>query len=172
LDSESQKYVSGLIISSTQEIVESTVVPYVIEPSVGIDRMIFAIANNLLRKRECDKNRILFNLPIYFSPFHIGIYALSRNNELINFIKEQYQLVVISSSYKVFFDFSGTSIGKRYVRADEIGIPFVITVDFESLKDNTVTIRCAKDGSQVRYPIHDLYHELPRILGYVKNNIL
>jgi glycyl-tRNA synthetase len=171
LDYESQKYVGGLIISSTQEIVESTVIPYVIEPSVGIDRMIFAIANNLLRKRECDKNRILFNLSTPFAPFHIGIYALSRNDELINFIKKQDQLVMISASYKVFFDFSRTSIGKRYVRADEIGIPFVITVDFESLKDHTVTIRSAKDGSQVRYSIYDLHCELPRIFGYVKNNI-
>lgn len=157
LDEILQKYKEALVITETQEIVKSKIIPYVIEPSVGIDRMIFAIANNLLKRRENDHDRIVFNLKPNLAPYDVGLFVLSNDERLITISKT---IQILLPNFKVYTDYSGTSIGKRYVRADEIGVPFVITVDFDSIVDNAVTIRRASDGYQHRYSIAKISDQL------------
>lgn len=152
-----QKYKGALVITETQEIVRSKVIPYVIEPSVGIDRIIFAMANNLLKRRDNDHDRIVFNLKPSLSPYDVGLFVLSNDERLVTIAHKIQDLL---RDYKVYTDFSGTSIGKRYVRSDQIGIPFVITVDFDSITDEAVTIRRISDGYQYRYMINGIENQL------------
>lgn len=152
------KYKDHLIISEVQELIKSTVIPYVIEPSIGIDRMIFAIANTNLKRRDGDKDRIVFGLPKTLAPFDVAIFVLSNDENLIKFAHQS--LTNVKTNFNVYYDFSGTSIGKRYVRADQIGIPYVITVDFDSLKDNGVTLRRASDGYQQRHNVENISSQL------------
>jgi glycyl-tRNA synthetase len=165
LDELLKKYKEALLITETQELVRSKVIPYVIEPSVGIDRMIFAIANNLLKKREQDNDRIVFNLKPSLAPYDVGIFVLSNDERLIK-ISHQLQNV-LGQHFKIYTDFSGTSIGKRYVRADQIGVPFIITIDFDTISDNAVTIRVTKDGYQHRYSIEGIKEELLYLMNSV-----
>lgn len=161
LDETLQVYKSALMITETQELVKSKVIPYVIEPSVGIDRMIFAIANNLLKRRENDPDRIVFNLKPQFSPYDVGLFVLSNDERLVNIA---HNLQYILNNYKVYTDFSGTSIGKRYVRADQIGVPFIVTIDFDTIVDNAVTIRRISDGFQQRYSIGGVRNQLDYLM--------
>jgi len=143
--------------------VPSTVIPYVIEPSIGIDRMLFAIANNLLKGRACDKNRILFNVPLCIAPFNVAIYALSNNDDLVNYVKTK--LTFLDKLFSTYYDFSSVSIGKKYTRSDAIGIGLTITVDFDTLKDDSVTLRSSLTGLQDRFNITDLKSKIEIMLN-------
>lgn len=134
--------------------IPSSVVPYVIEPSIGIDRIIFALANNLLKGRTCDKNRVLFNLPLCIAPYNVAIYALSNNDELVSYVKTK--LTFLDDIFSTYYDFSSVSIGKKYTRSDAIGIGLTITIDFDTLNDDTVTLRSSLTGLQNRYKLDEL----------------
>ena len=140
-----------IIISETTEIINSNVIPYVIEPSVGIDRIIFAMANNLLKKRSGDLNRIVFKLPIELNLYDFALFVLSNNEELISYVKTK--LNFLNDKFKIYYDWSSVSIGKKYVRSDNIGIMFAITVDFDTLNNDTITLRNINDGEQQRIHI-------------------
>lgn len=150
-------YKQALMINETREIIKSKVVPYVIEPSVGIDRMIFAMANNLLKRREKDPDRIVFHLKPSLALYDVGLFVLSNDTRLVTIA---HNLQNMLHDYKIYTDYSGTSIGKRYVRADQIGIPFVLTIDFDSIIDCGVTIRRINDGFQQRYTINGIKDQL------------
>jgi len=162
-----KKYEESYSIIEKEKIVKSKIIPYVIEPSIGIDRIIFAIANNSLKKRENDNNRILFNLHPEFSPYHVGLFVISNNKELLNVSTEL--ISMLKQNFNVYTDFSGTSIGKRYVRADAIGVPFVITIDFDTLTDEAVTIRMATDGYQQRCLISGVVKQLKHLMSFKKS---
>jgi glycyl-tRNA synthetase len=113
------------------------------------------------KKRKNDHNRIVFNLKPSLSPFDVGVFILSNDEKLLEVAK---YVQLLLSNFKVYTDFSGTSIGKRYVRADEIGVPFIITIDFDSLNDMSVTFRRSINGSQCRYQINDIVKNLSHLL--------
>ena len=156
-----EKFENNVTISQYTEHVESTVIPNVIEPSMGIDRIIFALANNLLKKRQTDNNRILFNLPLQFVPYEIAVYGISNKGVFEDYVKND--LFFLNNHFSVYYDFSGTSIGKRYVRSDEIGVQLTITVDPQTLNDNTVTIRHSSDGHQDRVHKDNLIETINKI---------
>jgi glycyl-tRNA synthetase len=84
---------------------------------------------------------------------------LSNNEELLTILHDFME--TIKNDYpnlKVFTDMSSTSIGKRYTRADEIGIQYSLTIDFDTIKDNTVTVRNSKDMKQIRMSFRDALH--------------
>lgn len=156
------KFENHILITEVTENVESLIIPNVIEPSMGIDRIIFGLANNLLKKRQSDNNKILFKLPFKFAPYELAIYAISNKGVFEDYIKQQ--LLFLNDYFSIYYDFSGTSIGKRYVRSDEIGIQLAITVDFQTLQDDTVTIRYSLDGHQDRMHKNNLIEEINKIL--------
>ncbi len=124
--------------------------PHVLELSFGVDRNIWALLD-LFYKEE--KERTLFQFPQIIAPIDAAVFPLMNKEkipELSRFIfKELYK------SFNVFYDESG-SIGRRYRRQDEVGTNFGITVDFDSLKDNTVTLRERDSMKQIRVKIEDL----------------
>ena len=132
-------------------------VPFVIEPSAGVDRAILAILNEAyhLEKIE-DKERVVLKLKPHLSPIKAAIIPLKKNDEKIvakaKEIKNKLQSLGLG---RVLFENSG-NIGKNYRRHDEIGTPICITIDFETLEEETVTVRDRDTMSQKRVSINDL----------------
>ena len=140
-------------------------IPYVIEPSAGVDRGVLALLNEAYReeKLENDNTRIVLALKPHLSPIKAAVIPLKRNNEeLVNRarnIKKDLQSLGLG---RVILENSG-NIGKGYRRHDEIGTPICITVDFETLEDETVTIRNRDTMQQKRVSIKELTVEYQKI---------
>lgn len=134
-------------------------IPYVIEPSVGVDRLFFAILCNSYNQEtlENGESRTVLKLHPDIAPFRVAVLPLSK--KLSSFALKVYDN--LSKKYFVDFDESG-SIGKRYRRQDEIGTPFVVTVDFDSLNDNQVTVRYRDSMKQTRVPLDSLENVLTK----------
>ena len=134
-------------------------IPYVIEPSVGVDRLFFAILCNSYNQEtlENGETRTVLKLHPNVAPFKVAVLPLSK--KLSSFALEVYDN--LSKEYFVDFDESG-SIGKRYRRQDEIGTPYVVTIDFESLNDDQVTIRYRDSMKQIRVPLSSLKNVLEK----------
>jgi len=129
-------------------------VPFVIEPSVGVDRLFLAVLVNAYTEEEVDgEQRVVLKIDKKIAPVKYAVLPLVKNKpELVAKAKEIYQQLVDADVGVVEYDESGT-IGKRYRRQDEIGTPKCITVDFDTLEDDTVTIRDRDTMEQQRINI-------------------
>ncbi len=126
--------------------------PHVIEPSIGIDRVFYTLICHNLHLRP-DGSRPYLLLTKDTRPYDFALLQLSNNPDLICKFNSYLERL---SKYNIFTDLSSTSIGKRYTRADELGIGYSVTIDFDTLLDDTVTIRNILDMSQVRIHIDSL----------------
>ena len=141
------------------------VVPYVIEPSAGVDRGFLAILNEAYKVESLDNNkeRIVLELKPHLAPIKIAVIPLKRNEESIVemsiALKKELQLAIEG---RVILENTG-NIGKNYRKHDEIGTPACITVDFQSLDDNTVTIRDRDTMDQKRV-------DFKEVSNYLKDN--
>ncbi|OGM90246.1 glycine--tRNA ligase [Candidatus Wolfebacteria bacterium RBG_13_41_7] len=129
--------------------------PHVIEPTFGLDRSVLV---TLLEAYYEDEDRIVLKLPAKLAPYKAAVSPLLANKpELVEKAKEIYDN--LRKDFMVAWDDRG-NIGKRYYSQDEIGTPFCITVDFDSLKDDSVTIRARDTAKQERIKIKDLASRL------------
>tara|TARA_Y100000748_G_scaffold100235_1_gene83431 strand:- start:74 stop:1420 length:1347 start_codon:yes stop_codon:yes gene_type:complete len=134
------------------------VVPFVIEPSAGVERGFLAILNEAYTIEELDdgKTRTVLKLQPHLSPIKAAVIPLKKNNEeLVNTAKKIKNDLQNIGLGRIFLENTG-NIGKGYRRHDEIGTPVCITVDFESLDDNAVTIRDRDTMSQTRLNVNKL----------------
>ncbi|XP_071811964.1 glycine--tRNA ligase-like [Apostichopus japonicus] len=130
--------------------------PSVIEPSFGLGRIMYSLLEHNFRVREGDEQRTYFTLPQAIAPYKCSVLPLSNNKEFDPFVK---QLVRAFSDEGVSHtvDSSSVSIGRRYARTDEIGIPYGITVDFDTIKEpHTATLRERDSLEQIRAPLTEL----------------
>jgi len=132
--------------------------PYVIEPSAGVDRSALAFLLDAYDE-ELDKEglRVLLRLHPDLAPIKVAVLPLSRNETLIPMAKDVY--ADLRKGFMAQYD-DAQSIGRRYRRQDEIGTPFCITIDFQSLEDNQVTIRERDSMKQIRVPVAELKRTL------------
>jgi len=133
-------------------------IPYVIEPSAGVDRGILALLNEAYKEESIDKDnkRILLSLKPHLSPIKAAVIPLKKNNEeLVNLSKKIKSNLQKLGLGRVVLENSG-NIGKNYRRHDEIGTPICLTVDFETLEDNSVTVRDRDTMKQERVSIDSL----------------
>ena len=129
-------------------------VPYVIEPSAGVDRSVLAFIIDAYEEEEVEKEkRTVLHFHRSLAPIKVAVLPLSRNEKLTPLAKEVFKQ--LCSSFVTDYDDS-QSIGRRYRRQDEIGTPFCVTVDFDSLEDKQVTIRDRDSLAQIRVPIEGL----------------
>ena len=143
------------------DITKETYVPYCIEPSVGVDRLLLAILIDAFEEQELEEEtRNILHLHPILAPYKVAILPLSK--KLSPNTKEIYHM--LAKEFMVTYDETG-SIGKRYRRQDEIGTPFCITYDFESSIDNKVTIRDRDSMEQQRIDIDE-------IVPYLKEKIV
>ena len=128
---------------------DEKVLPHVFEISMGIDRSLYTILEHSLKNDE-EHERMVLSLKPYLSPIHVGILSLVKKDGLKEKTDEIF--LNIKRKFDAFLDHSG-AIGRRYRRLDEIGAPFAITVDHQTLEDNTVTIRKRDSMEQSRVDI-------------------
>jgi len=128
------------------------VIPYVIEPSFGIERTIAGILINCFVE---DKERgwNWFKFPAKIAPYTAALFPLVNKDNLPKKAVEVYQM--LNKDFDIFYDDKG-SIGKRYARSDEVGTPFAITIDYQTMEDDTVTVRNRDSKKQIRLNISDL----------------
>ncbi|MCS7200998.1 MAG: glycine--tRNA ligase [Patescibacteria group bacterium] len=140
------------------------IIPYVIEPSVGIERLLLAV---LLEFYDEDKiegeTRKIFRFPPSLAPFKVAVFPLLNNRpELVSKARKVYSLV--KKNFQAFYDENG-SIGRRYRRQDEIGTPFCLTIDFQTLEDETITIRNRDTTKQERIKITNINSRIRKLIN-------
>ena len=138
-------------------------IPYVIEPSVGVDILLLAMLCNSYELQDLGEgdSRVVLHLHPSIAPFKLAILPLSKKlNEKSNEIYD-----MLSKKFNCDYDESG-SIGKRYRREDEIGTPYCVTVDFDTLNDNKVTIRDRDTMEQIRISIDEIENYIEEKLEF------
>jgi len=129
-------------------------IPYIIEPSAGVERSFLAFIIDAYREEMVEgEKRVVLRLCPSLAPIKVAVLPLSRNEKLAPLAKEIHKQ--LRSNFMTWYDDS-QSIGRRYRRQDEIGTPFCVTIDFESLEDHEVTIRDRDSLAQIRVPIGEL----------------
>jgi len=132
-------------------------IPHVVELSFGVDRNIWA----LLDKGFISDDRTWLKLPPKLAPYTGAVFPLVRKDGLPEKAREIFE--ELNEEFDMFWDKSG-SIGKRYARQDEIGTPYCMTVDYDTLKENTITIREIRSSEQIRVNVEDLKKVLKNLL--------
>jgi glycyl-tRNA synthetase len=154
---------SGRELSYYDAEVGEKYVPYVIEPSAGVDRSVLAFLIDAYDEEEIEgEKRTVLHLHHSLAPVKVAVLPLSRNEKLTPLAKEVFNK--LCPNFVTDYDDS-QSIGRRYRRQDEIGTPFCVTVDFESLDDKQVTIRDRDSLAQIRVPIEESDKILAAKLG-------
>jgi glycyl-tRNA synthetase len=133
--------------------------PYVIEPAAGVDRMfITCLVDAYDEDLVNEETRVVLRLHPNVAPVQVAVVPLSKKEDLIAVAREVQ--TVLRPYFRVEYDQTGGHIGRRYRRQDEIGTPFCVTVDFDSLNDRAVTIRERDSMAQERIPIAGLVERL------------
>ncbi len=135
-------------------------IPYVVaEPSVGLGRILLTIiTDGYTEETVKGRKRVVLKIHPRLAPYDVAVFPLQKDEKIFTKAREIF-MNLRADSFVVYYDDSG-SIGKRYRRHDEIGTPFCITVDYETLDDKQVTIRNRDSMEQVRIPIVKLNEEL------------
>ena len=136
------------IVEKVEKITGKHFLPHVVEPSFGVERLVYVTLEYAYSVKE---DRVVLKLPRYLAPIEAAVFPLVQDERLIKVARELYHKLVKAGFYVVYDD-SG-SIGRRYARVDEIGVPVAITVDFETIENNTVTLRDRDTWKQVRIDI-------------------
>ena len=145
---------SGKSLNYLDEETKEHIIPYIIEPSAGVDRSTLAfLCDAYAEEPDKDEIRVLLHLHPTLAPIKVAILPLSRRENLVAVAKKIY--ADLRQQWMVQYD-SAQSIGRRYRRQDEIGTPLCVTVDFQSLEDEQVTIRDRDTMNQIRVPINEL----------------
>jgi glycyl-tRNA synthetase len=130
-------------------------IPHVVEPSFGCDRLFYVALEYAYGIKD---DRVVLSFPRNIAPIQVGIYPLMSKDGMDTKAKEVQRLLACEG-FMTDFDETG-SIGRRYARADEAGVQLGITIDYDTLSDDTVTIRDRDSWQQVRAPVKDL----PRLM--------
>ncbi len=146
------------IVEREEKVHGEKFIPHVVEPSFGVERSLYLTILNAYTER---KDRVVLMLPKAIAPYQVAVYPLLERESLIKRAKEIYNS--LRTEFDAIYDDSG-SIGRRYARADEIGIPYCVTVDPQTLEDNTVTIRDRDTWEQVRVKVDNLNSVLRKLL--------
>jgi len=154
---------SGKTLTFFDEETNEHVVPYVIEPAVGVERTFLVFLYDAYDEEEVrGEKRVVLHLHPEIAPIKVAILPLSRNEKLTPLAREVAALV--RPHFMTQFD-DAQSIGRRYRRQDEIGTPLCLTIDFDSLEDHAVTIRERDSMAQASVRIEELLPALREKLG-------
>ena len=147
----------------------SSYIPYVVETSIGLDRLFLSVMSSALKTEKLDdgSERIVLKLPFEISPIKVAVMPLNDKDGLSEKAIKIYDDLKLN--FNTQYDYKD-SIGKRYRRQDSIGTPFCVTVDYDSLKDDSVTIRNRDSMKQERIPIKNLETHITKFTSI--NNLL
>jgi glycyl-tRNA synthetase len=157
-DLEQHSKFSGKDLSVFEEETKERFTPFVIEPSAGVDRSVLAFLLDSYHEEVVEKEkRVVLRLHPALAPIKVAVLPLSRNEKLVPLATEVH--AGIRGCFMTQYDDS-QSIGRRYRRQDEVGTPYCVTIDFQSLEDKQVTIRDRDSLHQIRIPIDTLMDTL------------
>ncbi len=154
-------------VKFTNKTIEETgrrFIPHVVEPSFGIDRLVYAALEYAYGRKE---DRALLRLPRELAPIQVAVYPLVSKDGIPE-RAEQLHKALVKEGFAVEYDESG-SIGRRYARADEAGTPLCVTIDYETLSDATVTLRDRDSWQQVRTKVESLSENLKEYFDYKRD---
>uniref|UniRef100_A0A7C2FEQ0 glycine--tRNA ligase n=1 Tax=Thermosphaera aggregans TaxID=54254 RepID=A0A7C2FEQ0_9CREN len=141
------------------------IIPHVVEPSFGLERLLYVVLENSLKTRE---EKAVLTVPPQIAPYQVAVFPLvtgskPEHKKIVEMARNIYWDLV-KAGFNCIYDDDG-SIGRRYARVDEIGVPFAITVDYQSIEDNTVTVRDRDTTLQERVHLDELKRYLAVKLG-------
>ncbi len=151
---------SGKDLSYFETNSEERFVPYIIETSAGVERTLLTC---LVDAYEEEDDRVVLRLSPKLAPYKAGIFPLVKRDGMPEIAREIAKK--LRSRFRVFYD-EGGSIGRRYRRQDEAGTPYGITVDSQTLKDDTVTLRDRDTMSQIRVKMDELTEKMEKLVNY------
>lgn len=151
---------SGKDLTYFDESTRERFTPNVIESSVGVGRLLLAVLTNAYREEEVNgETRVVLGIKPSIAPVKIAVLPLSKKPELSELSQQVYTKLVRGTGYNIEYD-ETQSIGKRYRRQDEIGTPYCVTIDFDSLNDGSVTIRERDSMKQTRVKIDNILEQI------------
>ncbi len=155
-------------LSITDPQTNEKILPHVIEPAVGINRLVLAVLVDAYKEEDpstgSGQARVVLSLPAHLAPVKVAVFPLLANKpELTEKAKEVLAMLQNDINGKVQWDDRG-NIGKRYLAQDEVGTPFCVTIDFNSLEDKAVTVRDRDTAKQERVKIEEL-------VGYINERL-
>ena len=149
---------SGKDLSYFEDETKERFVPYVIEPAMGVDRCMFTLLLDAYDEEEVKgEKRVVMRFHPNVAPIQVAVLPLSKNQELLPMSRKLEEL--LRPHFRIEYD-ETQAIGRRYRRQDEIGTPFAVTIDFDSLQDDAVTIRERDSMAQERVPVPELVGRL------------
>lgn len=162
-DLKAHQTTSGVNMEYVDPVTNEKYVPYVVEPSLGADRMVLAFLCNAYEEEELEggDTRVVLHLHHALAPYKVAVLPLQK--KLTEKAEEIYKN--LCKKFSCTFD-EAASIGKRYRRQDEIGTPYCVTIDFDTLDDNCVTVRERDSMAQIRISIDELEEYLTKNLEY------
>ena len=130
-------------------------IPYVVETSIGLDRMFLAVLASSFNEEVLENNnsRVVLNIPDFLAPYRVAILPLIKKDGLSEYASKLYDELKIY--YNISYD-EKDAVGRRYRRQDAIGTPICITIDHESLKDDSVTLRYRDSMNQIRVNVKNV----------------
>jgi glycyl-tRNA synthetase len=152
---DGQKYVLGRDCFDVARVKEKVsgvkVIPHVIEPSHGLDRITYTCLEHAYTKKE---DMEMLRISAAIAPIKFGVFPLMARDELDKVAMDIDQEIRYSG-IETYYDDSG-SIGRRYARMDEVGTPYCVTVDYQTLEDGTVTLRERDSQAQIRVKVQEI----------------
>ncbi len=139
--------------------INESYVPYVVETSIGLDRMFLAVLASSLKEEELKDNntRIVLKIPGFLAPYKLAILPLVKKDGLSEYAKKIYDELKVH--FNITYD-EKDAVGRRYRRQDAIGTPVCLTVDHDSIKDDSVTLRFRDSMDQIRVKVSDVKIEI------------
>lgn len=152
--------VSGKDLTYFDDATREHFTPYVIEPTIGVGRTMLAVLESAYTEEEVNgETRVVLKIKPSLAPVKVAVLPLSKKPELSGLSEKVYKELVQKTGWNIEYD-ETQSIGKRYRRQDEIGTPYCVTIDFDSLEDGCVTVRERDSMKQERVKIDDLLAHL------------
>ena len=139
-------------------------IPYVVETSIGLDRMFLAVLASSFNEEVLENNnsRVVLNIPDFLAPYKVAILPLVKKDGLSEYASKLYDELKIY--YNITYD-EKDAVGRRYRRQDAIGTPICITIDHESLKDDSVTLRYRDSMNQIRVNVKNVKEYIDQQTG-------
>ncbi|KSW11786.1 glycine--tRNA ligase [Pyrodictium occultum] len=147
------------IIEKEEKVTGKRFLPHVAEPSFGVERLIFVALDHAYSERG---ERVVLRLPRRIAPIEAAVFPIVREESLVRIARDIWRKLLENGMYAIYDD--DGSIGRRYARVDEIGVPAAITVDYQTLEDNTVTLRDRDTWKQVRVPVNRIAEAVKKFI--------
>jgi len=148
------------IVTKREKITGRKFIPHVAEPSFGVERLLFVTLDHAYSERD---GRVVLRLPRRIAPVKTAVFPLVKDEKLVAIARSAWWRLLDEGLYAVYDD--DGSIGRRYARVDEIGVPVAVTVDYQTLEDDTVTLRDRDTWEQVRVPLTRLTEAIKRFIS-------